>query len=104
MLRPALVLNVRGRKVGQEIILAHNIDALEILQADAIGSMMTDLFVGQTERFHNLMQGLRRGAVSRQELILRNFVGEDIPVYLECRPLISAISLTPLACCLFDLI
>lgn len=104
LFHPALIFAMRGREVGQEFILAHNLDAIEYLKTEAIGENMTRFFGKDKKRYYDLMQDVRRRVSVQRELVLEDWMGHSIPIILECHPLQTLASLTPLAYSQFTVI
>ncbi len=100
-LQPTLVFALRGKIPGEEFILAQNVDAFDLLKIRAIGSKMSNFFMmvngTPNERYLTLMERLRRGKDDSQDLILTSATGQTIPVFFRGHPVLSNISLTPLA-------
>jgi hypothetical protein len=97
-LRPALIFAMRGKQVGEEFILASNIDANELIKTDPTGQRLVRFFRSDW-RYSQLMQSLRQKEALWQELTLVPAIGQTVPIMLESYPLESSISLTKLSYC-----
>ena len=99
-LQPTVIFALQGENLGEEFILAQNVDAAVLFKTSAVGLKMSDFFVLDkmlNNRYLTLMERLRQGKAASLDLTLIDATKQTIPVLLSAYPASFKV-LSPLAC------